>query len=376
MTFKRFSLGLRFLLQDAEGFSPVDAWNLLFASLSPAEVKGMELYGVRQQERDQQCYICVISRASLSRCRTLYARLSAHPLICSHLLFYRPFLQNNRLEQLDEYEYLGTVGDSGEVQYGAAAYGQMRFHGDNKPLDPLLEPAVFLIAPDSYRGMLTPEQAIRCLMRVAVAYFPLAQILPFPMADGGRGTIDALIHALGGRYASAGLKQADGTVIETSYGILPDRTIVMESESVPLAQQLLCEMLDIGYTSFIVGLYGDAACSQSAPFQLPLHPKIGDVQIRIIDSGSGNAFFLDRAEFDTRIRDVSIVVTGDGYPETEHLDAVNEIKRRCAEANVPVVVFEGEQEPPASMEAALQSLRVSADRVFRLLKTGGRLQHR
>lgn len=376
MTFKRFSLGLRFLLQDAEGFSPVDAWNLLFASLSPAEVKGMELYGVRQQERDQQCYICVISRASLSRCRTLYARLSAHPLICSHLLFYRPFLQNNRLEQLDGYEYLGTVGDSGEVQYGAAAYGQMRFHGDNKPLDPLLEPAVFLIAPDSYRGMLTPEQAIRCLMRVAYAYFPLAQILPFPMADGGRGTIDALIHALGGRYASAGLKQADGTVIETSYGILPDRTIVMESESVPLAQQLLCEMLDIGYTSFIVGLYGDAACSQSAPFQLPLHPKIGDVQIRIIDSGSGNAFFLDRAEFDTRIRDVSIVVTGDGYPETEHLDAVNEIKRRCAEANVPVVVFEGEQEPPASMEAALQSLRVSADRVFRLLKTGGRLQHR
>ena len=376
MTFKRFSLGLRFLLQDAEGFSPVDAWNLLFASLSPAEVKGMELYGVRQQERNQQCYICVISRASLSRCRTLYARLSAHPLICSHLLFYRPFLQNNRLEQLDGYEYLGTVGDSGEVQYGAVAYGQMRFHGDNKPLDPLLEPAVFLIAPDSYRGMLTPEQAIRCLMRVAYAYFPLAQILPFPMADGGRGTIDALIHALGGRYASAGLKQADGTVIETSYGILPDRTIVMESESVPLAQQLLCEMLDIGYTSFIVGLYGDAACSQSAPFQLPLHPKIGDVQIRIIDSGSGNAFFLDRAEFDTRIRDVSIVVTGDGYPETEHLDAVNEIKRRCAEANVPVVVFEGEQEPPASMEAALQSLRVSADRVFRLLKTGGRLQHR
>lgn len=376
MTFKRFSLGLRFLLQDAEGFSPVDAWNLLFASLSPAEVKGMELYGVRQQERDQQCYICVISRASLSRCRTLYARLSAHPLICSHLLFYRPFLQNNRLEQLDGYEYLGTVGDSGEVQYGAAAYGQMRFHGDNKPLDPLLEPAVFLIAPDSYRGMLTPEQAIRCLMRVAYAYFPLAQILPFPMADGGRGTIDALIHALGGRYASAGLKQANGTTIETSYGILPDRTIVMESESVPLAQQLLCEMLDIGYTSFIVGLYGDAACSQSAPFQLPLHPKIGDVQIRIIDSGSGNAFFLDRAEFDTRIRDVSIVVTGDGYPETEHLDAVNEIKRRCAEANVPVVVFEGEQEPPASMEAALQSLRVSADRVFRLLKTGGRLQHR
>lgn len=376
MTFKRFSLGLRFLLQDAEGFSPVDAWNLLFASLSPTEVKGMELYGVSQQERGQQCYICVFTKASLSRCRALYARLSAHPLICSHLLFYRPFLQNNRLEQLEGYEFLGTVGDSGEVQYGAAAYGEMRFHGDNKPLDPLLEPAVFLIAPDAYRGILTPEQAIRCLMRVAYAYFPLAQIIPFPMADGGRGTIDALIHALGGRYVPVRLKQENGEFIDTQYGILPDRTIVIESECVSLAQQLLCEMLDIGYTSFIVGLYGDAACSQSAPFQLPLHPKIGDVQIRIIDSGSGNAFFLDRAEFNARIRDVSIVVTGDGYPESAHLDAVNEIKHRCAEENVPVVVFEGEPDPPATVEAALQALRVSADRVFRLLKTGGRLQHR
>ena len=42
MTFKRFSLGLRFLLRDAEGFSPAEAWELLFACLSAAEVKGME----------------------------------------------------------------------------------------------------------------------------------------------------------------------------------------------------------------------------------------------------------------------------------------------------------------------------------------------
>lgn len=376
MTFKRFSLGLRFLLQDAEGFSPADAWNLLFSCLSPAEVKGMELYGVRQQERTEQCYICVISRASLSRCRALYARLSAHPLICSHLLFYRPFLQNNRLEQLEGYEFLGTVGDGGDVQYGEAAYGCMRFHGDNKPLDPLLEPAVFLIAPDAYRGLLTPEQAIRCLMRVAYEYFPLAQIIPFPLANGGRGTTDALLHALGGRYVQTHPTMEDGARVEAQYGILPDRTIVIECESAPLAQKLLCETLDIGYTSFIVGLYGEAACSERAPFQLPLHPKIGDVQIRIIDSGSGSAFFLERAEFDARIREVSIVVTGDGYPESAHGDAVNEIKRRCAEENVPVVVFNGEEQPPASVEEALQRLRESAARIFRLLQTGGRLQHR
>ena len=59
MLFKRFSLGLRFSLQDAEAFSPADAWNLLFSCLSPAEVARMELYGVRQEEYQTSCYICV-----------------------------------------------------------------------------------------------------------------------------------------------------------------------------------------------------------------------------------------------------------------------------------------------------------------------------
>ena len=376
MLFKRFSLGLRFSLQDAEAFSPADAWNLLFSCLSPAEVAGMELYGVRQEEYQTSCYICVFSKASLSRCRALYARLSSHPLICSYLLFYRPFLQNNRLEQLEVYQFLGTVGDDGNVQYGETAYGCMRFHGKNKPLDPLLEPAVFLIAPDAYHGLLTPEQAIRCVMRVAYAYFPLAQIIPYPLADGGRGTTDALLHALGGRYVQTTVVDADGKKQVAQYGILPDRTIVIESESQANAQQLLCETLDSGYTSFIIGLYGAAACDEREPFRLPLHPKIGDVQIRIIDSGSGTAFFLDRAGFDARISDVSIVVTGDGRAEGEHGRSVEEIVRRCAEQNVPAVVLEGAEHAPANVEEALQQLRESAAKIFRLLQTGGRLQHR
>ena len=151
---------------------------------------------------------------------------------------------------------------------------------------------------------------------------------------------------------------------------------MIESESQTHAQQLLCETLDIGYTSFIIGLYGAAACDEREPFRLPLHPKIGDVQIRIIDSGSGAAFFLDRAGFDARISEVSIVVTGDGRAEGAHGRAVEEIIRRCAEQNVPTVVLEGAKSAPASVEEALQQLRDSAAKVFRLLQTGGRLQHR
>jgi len=375
-TFKKFSIGLRFWVRDRKKFSPSDAWNLLFACLSPKEVAGMELHGVFQEEQDGLCYITVISKASLSRCRALYARLSSHPLVCSHLMFYRPFVQNNRLEQLDGYAFLGTVGDSGDVQYGDTSYGCMRFHGNNKPMDPLLEPAVFLIAPDACYDLLSPEQAIRSLMRVAYSYFPMAQILPYPLADGGKGSVDALIHALGGRYVQTKLHADNGENTTLRYGILPDRTIVIESDNADSAQKLLCETLDSGYTSFIVGLYGDAACSKTSPFTLPLHPKIGDVQIRVIDSQSGISFFLDRAGFDARIRDVSVVITGDGRGSENHATAVREIKRRCTEQNIPVAVFEDNGEVPKTAEEALSRLQESAEKVFDLLRMGGRLQHR
>ena len=97
---------------------------------------------------------------------------------------------------------------------------------------------------------------------------------------------------------------------------------------------------------------------------------------RIIDSGSGSAFFMDRSGFDARIREASIVLTGDGYPEGAHRAAVEEIRRRCAQENVPAVVLEGEDPPPGTADEALERLRGRAARIFRLLEAGGRLQHR
>ena len=377
LAIKAFAMGFRFLINDAEGFSPKDAWNLLFETLSPGEVRGAELNGTFEVTGEGDCYICILNNVPLKRCRVLYAKMAAHPLIASHLLFYRPVYQSNRLERLvADYEYLGTVADTGEVQYGTAAYGTMRFTGVDKKADPFMEPVLFLIAPDAYRGILTPTQSIRILMRVAYEYFPGAQIVPFQVADGGKGTIDALIHALGGRYVKSTYQEEDGTSFEATYGILPDRTVVIEAQSRRVADRILCETLDSGFTSFIIGLTDKAEASSASPFILPLHPRIGNVNVQFIDSGTGTAYFLDKADFAAAAKTASVVITGDGYKEGEQGAAVGEILSRCEALNIPAVSFMGADKEPATVEEAMEQLRFSAGRLFSVLKTGRRLLRR
>ena len=116
MEFQRFSIGARFVISGSVQDTAARAWSLLFDFLSPKEVAGLQLYGVYQEPNEierEPAYICVLSRASLRRCKQVYARLAANPMIRSYLTLYRPFLQNNRLSVFDGYESLGRVDEAG-----------------------------------------------------------------------------------------------------------------------------------------------------------------------------------------------------------------------------------------------------------------------
>ncbi len=379
MEFQRFSLGARFLLSGSLQQTAAKAWSLLFDFFSPREVAGLKLYGVYQEANDfelEPSYVCVLSKASLRRCKLLYARLSANPMIRSYLTLYHPFLQNNRLSAMEGYEYLGTVDEAGFAVGGGASYGEMRFVGRGASVDPLVvEPPVFLLAPDSYCGKLTSEQVIRELMRIAYAYFPYAQIVPYPVACGATGTIDALIHALGGRYASCSIPQQTGEPLRAHYGILPSRTIVIEGEDALRAKEILLYALEDGYTSFVIGLGTPLTEETRALFSAEQDPRLLKTQLQVFDRSVGIASYLDYAAFDKYVQEASLVITGDG--ETVHpRDTVAEIERRCKQYNTQVAVLDGVDPRPQTEEVALMLLRNSANYLFRLLQMGNKLQHK
>ena len=87
----------------------------------------------------------------------------------------------------------------------------------------------FLIAPDSFKGSLSALAAAQCMERGARAVFPTALCDLAPMADGGEGTVDALVESTGGTLRSLGVRGPLGAPVNARYGILGDgRTAVVE----------------------------------------------------------------------------------------------------------------------------------------------------
>ena len=87
----------------------------------------------------------------------------------------------------------------------------------------------FLFAPDSFKGSLSAVEICGILNRVTRRVFPGAQTVCIPVADGGEGTVDALLLAMGGERVTS---PVTGPLFEREsarWGMLEDgRTAVME----------------------------------------------------------------------------------------------------------------------------------------------------
>jgi len=56
----------------------------------------------------------------------------------------------------------------------------------------------FLIAPNAMKGALTAQKIAAILVKTIRRKFPDAKIVSSPVADGGNGTLECLMQALGG----------------------------------------------------------------------------------------------------------------------------------------------------------------------------------
>ncbi|MDO5408197.1 MAG: glycerate kinase [Eubacteriales bacterium] len=97
-----------------------------------------------------------------------------------------------------------------------------------------------LFASDSFKGTLSSEQIIRLLTESAKRIFPECDILGVPVADGGEGTVDAVISVTGGRMRTI---EVHGPLMETqvaSYGIFNGDSAIIEmaaASGLPLVKE-------------------------------------------------------------------------------------------------------------------------------------------
>jgi glycerate kinase len=86
-----------------------------------------------------------------------------------------------------------------------------------------------VIAPDKFRGSLTAIEAAEAMSRGTLAADPTATVDLVPMADGGEGTVEALVSATRGRFLTAEVTGPLGEPVVARYGMLGDgSTAVLE----------------------------------------------------------------------------------------------------------------------------------------------------
>ena len=135
-----------------------------------------------------------------------------------------------------------------------------------------------ILVPDSFKGSLTSGEVCDILAEVFGRYFPQAELVQVPLADGGEGSVSAFVAALGGEMRTVRVQGPYGEETRARYALLPDhRTAVIEMSAcagLPLAQaagrlepgrattygvgQMILDALQIGCREILLGLGGSA----------------------------------------------------------------------------------------------------------------------
>ncbi|MBV8488315.1 MAG: glycerate kinase, partial [Planctomycetaceae bacterium] len=89
-----------------------------------------------------------------------------------------------------------------------------------------------LIAPDKFKGSLSAPEVAEAMARGVRRVAEGAQVDRVLMADGGEGTVDALVAATGGSYHRARVTGPLGDPVDAVFGLLGDETTaVLEMSS-------------------------------------------------------------------------------------------------------------------------------------------------
>lgn len=132
----------------------------------------------------------------------------------------------------------------------------------------------FIFASDSFKGSLNAVQIVQLLREEAAACFPDATTHCVPVADGGEGTVDALLLTLGGTRRQIEVHGPLGNPVQAMYGVTSSNTAIIEmaqASGLPLAPEkdpmrassrgtgeMIAHALRSGITEILLGIGGSA----------------------------------------------------------------------------------------------------------------------
>ena len=190
-----------------------------------------------------------------------------------------------------------------------------------------------IIAPQGFKGGISGLEAARAIARGVLKAAPDAETVLLPVADGGDGTLHALVDATGGKIFTSTVTGPINQQVEAQWGVMGDgRTAVIEmARASGLAMvpprrrnpkvtttlgtgQILKEALERGYDRVIVGLGGSATNDGGAGMATALGARFLDSSGHALPTGGAALARLDRIDTSgvlMAIADVEVVAATD-----------------------------------------------------------------
>jgi glycerate kinase len=172
-----------------------------------------------------------------------------------------------------------------------------------------------VIAPDSFKECLSASAVAEALAAGWWRVYPAADLRLVPMADGGEGTVEALVAATGGRLVETTVPGPLGEPVSAQYGVLGgQRTAVIEmarASGLPLVPpdrrnpeltttrgtgELMRHVLDSGIRRMIIGIGGSATNDGGAGMAQALGYRLLDADGCDLPSGGGALARIERIE--------------------------------------------------------------------------------
>lgn len=191
----------------------------------------------------------------------------------------------------------------------------------------------FLIIPDSFKNCLSSKEVGSNIAKGIKHVFPDAEIKITPIADGGEGTVEALVYALKGKIINTKVHDALMRPMDSFFGVSGDgNTAIIEmaaasgieaikkEERNPLLTttfgtgELIKEALDLGCNHIIVGLGGSATNDGGTGMARALGAKFLNGNNHDVDLGGGSIdqiVSIDLSSMDKRLKDTKIQIACD-----------------------------------------------------------------
>ena len=190
-----------------------------------------------------------------------------------------------------------------------------------------------VIAPDSFKESLSAEKCCQAIKAGFSTLFPDAHYICLPIADGGEGTVDAMVAATGGNIVTLEVCGPMGETVNAFYGLTGDgKTAVIEMAAAsglmlvapekrnPLLAssfgtgELIRHALDNGIRHIILGIGGSATVDGGMGMAQALGVRFLDADGQVLAANGGNlarVASIEMDECDPRLANCHIEVACD-----------------------------------------------------------------